>query len=185
MSYYADPHCHEFRQAVAEVYGVTEEEVFVGNGADEVLSFVLMSFFRRGMKIYFPDITYGFYRTYAKTYGLDMEEIPVKEDFSIDIEDYMDLDGDIIFANPNNPTGLTIPVADIERLVRRVETSVCQQPEEEVTTEKIGRMVMEGLKELDEVAYIRFASVYRQFKDVQSFMEELQLLLDSQKKPEA
>ena len=119
MSYYADPHCHEFRQAVAEVYGVTEEEVFVGNGADEVLSFVLMSFFRRGMKIYFPDITYGFYRTYAKTYGLDMEEIPVKEDFSIDIEDYMDLDGDIIFANPNNPTGLTIPVADIERLVRK------------------------------------------------------------------
>ena len=69
-------------------------------------------------------------------------------------------------------------------LVRRVETSVCQQPEEEVTTEQIGRMVMDGLKELDEVAYIRFASVYRQFKDVQSFMEELQLLLDSQKKPQ-
>lgn len=53
-----------------------------------------------------------------------------------------------------------------------------------MTTEQIGRMVMDGLKELDEVAYIRFASVYRQFKDVQSFMEELQLLLDSQKKPQ-
>lgn len=118
MSYYADPHCHEFRQAVADVYGLTEEDVFVGNGADEVLSFVLMSFFRRGMKIYFPDITYGFYRTYAKTYGLDMEEIPVKDDFSIDINDYMDLKGDIIFANPNNPTGLTIPVDEIERLVK-------------------------------------------------------------------
>ena len=60
-----------------------------------------------------------FYRTYAKTYGLDMEEIPVKDDFSIDIDDYMDLDGDIIFANPNNPTGLTIPVSDIEKLVKR------------------------------------------------------------------
>ncbi|MGN0370083.1 MAG: histidinol-phosphate transaminase [Butyrivibrio sp.] len=118
MSYYADPHCHQFRKAVAEVYNVTEDEVFVGNGADEVLSFVLMSFFRRGMKIYFPDITYGFYRTYAKTYGLSMEEIPVKDDFSIDIEDYMDLKGDIIFANPNNPTGLAVPVADIERLVK-------------------------------------------------------------------
>ena len=100
MSYYADPHCHEFRKAVAEVYGVTEAEVFVGNGADEVLSFVLMSFFRRGMKIYFPNITYGFCRTYAKTYGLDMEEIPVRDDFSIDIEDYMDLKGDIISVNP-------------------------------------------------------------------------------------
>lgn len=119
MSYYADPHCHEFRKAVAEVYGVSENEVFVGNGADEVLSFVLMSFFRRGMKIYFPDITYGFYRTYAKTYGLDMEEIPVKDDFSIAINDYMDLDGDIIFANPNNPTGLTVAVSDIEALVRK------------------------------------------------------------------
>ena len=77
-----------------------------------------------------------------------------------------------------------VPLEAIEKLVRRVETSVCQQPEEEVTTEQIGRMVMDGLKELDEVAYIRFASVYRQFKDVQSFMEELQLLLDSQKKPQ-
>ena len=77
-----------------------------------------------------------------------------------------------------------VPLEEIEKLVRRVETSVCQQPEEEVTTEQIGRMVMDGLKELDEVAYIRFASVYRQFKDVQSFMEELQLLLDSQKKPQ-
>ena len=78
-----------------------------------------------------------------------------------------------------------VPLEEIEKLVRRVEINVCQQPEEEVTTEQIGRMVMDGLKELDEVAYIRFASVYRQFKDVQSFMEELQLLLDSQKKPEA
>lgn len=118
MSYYADPHCHEFRQAVADVYHVNEDEVFVGNGADEVLSFCLMSFFRRGMKIYFPDITYGFYRTYAKTYGLDMVEIPVKDDLGIDIEDYMNVDGDIIFANPNNPTGLMVPVKDIERLVK-------------------------------------------------------------------
>ena len=116
MSYYADPHCHDFRRAVAEVYGVTEDEVFVGNGADEVLSFVLMSFFRRGMKIYFPDITYGFYRTYAKTYGLDMEEIPVKDDFSIDIDDYMDLDGDIIFANPNNPTGHSITLSEMKKI---------------------------------------------------------------------
>ncbi|MCR5546155.1 MAG: histidinol-phosphate transaminase [Lachnospiraceae bacterium] len=119
MGFYADPNCKEFRQAVADVYGVTEEEVFVGNGADEVLSFILMSFFRRGMKIYFPDITYGFYRTYAKTYGLDMEEIPVKEDYSVDLKDYMDLKGDIILANPNNPTGLSNTMEDIEALVAK------------------------------------------------------------------
>lgn len=78
------------------------------------------------------------------------------------------------------------PVAleEIEKLVSHVENTVYQQPEQEVTSEQIGLIVMEELKNLDEVAYIRFASVYRQFKDVQTFMEELQYLLDSQKKTE-
>ena len=67
----------------------------------------------------------------------------------------------------------------IEKLVQHVETSVCRKMEQEVTSEEIGLLIMEGLKSLDEVAYIRFASVYRQFKDVQSFMEELQQLLDA------
>ena len=77
-----------------------------------------------------------------------------------------------------------VPVSEIEKLVQHVETSVCRQMEQEITSEQIGLLIMEGLKSLDEVAYIRFASVYRQFKDVQSFMEELQQLLDAQKKPE-
>ena len=77
-----------------------------------------------------------------------------------------------------------VALSEIEKLVNRIETSVCSQPEQEVTSERIGELVMDGLKTLDEVAYIRFASVYRQFKDVQSFMAELQQLLDSQKKPE-
>ena len=68
--------------------------------------------------------------------------------------------------------------------MQHVETSVCRQPEQEVTSDQIGLLIMEGLKNLDEVAYIRFASVYRQFKDEQSFMQELQQLLDAQKKPE-
>ena len=77
-----------------------------------------------------------------------------------------------------------VPIDQIEKLVSHVETSVCQKMEQEVTSEEIGQLIMEGLKELDEVAYIRFASVYRQFKDVQSFMQELQQLLDTQNKPE-
>lgn len=77
-----------------------------------------------------------------------------------------------------------VPLGEIEKLVERVESSVCRQMEQEVTSEQIGLLIMDGLKELDEVAYIRFASVYRQFKDVQSFMMELQQLLDAQKKPE-
>ncbi|MGN0774824.1 MAG: transcriptional regulator NrdR [Candidatus Ventricola sp.] len=77
-----------------------------------------------------------------------------------------------------------VPIEEIEKLVNRVETSVCRKMEQEVTSEEIGQLIMEGLKDLDEVAYIRFASVYRQFKDVQSFMQELQQLLDSQNKSE-
>ena len=77
-----------------------------------------------------------------------------------------------------------VSLEEIEKLVGRVESSVCRQLEQEVTSEQIGLLIMDGLKELDEVAYIRFASVYRQFKDVQSFMQELQQLLDAQKKPE-
>ena len=78
-----------------------------------------------------------------------------------------------------------ITSAQIDDVVNRIEKKIRNGLDQEVSSETIGRMVMDGLKELDEVAYIRFASVYRQFKDVQSFMEELQLLLDSQKKPEA
>ena len=77
-----------------------------------------------------------------------------------------------------------VPIEQIEKLVNHVETTVCRQMEQEVTSEQIGLLIMEGLKSLDEVAYIRFASVYRQFKDVQSFMLELQQLLDTQNKPE-
>lgn len=77
-----------------------------------------------------------------------------------------------------------VSLEEIENLVGRVESSVCRQMEQEVTSDQIGLLIMDGLKELDEVAYIRFASVYRQFKDVQSFMMELQQLLDAQKKPE-
>ena len=77
-----------------------------------------------------------------------------------------------------------VPIEEIEKLVNHVETSVCRKMEQEVTSEEIGQLIMEGLKDLDEVAYIRFASVYRQFKDVQSFMQELQQLLDSQNKSE-
>ena len=77
-----------------------------------------------------------------------------------------------------------VDVTDLDRITTEIEQTIQNTLEREISTDKIGEMVMERLKPLDEVAYIRFASVYRQFKDVQSFMEELQLLLDSQKKPQ-
>lgn len=81
------PHCMELRRAIGGIFGFGPEQVFVGNGADEVLGFCMLSFFKSGMKICFPDITYDFYRTYAKTYRLDFKQFPLKEDFTVNVED--------------------------------------------------------------------------------------------------
>lgn len=118
------------------------------------------------------------FTTYEKIEMLPV--LVVKKDKRREAFDAAKVRSGIIKACEKRPVSLD----EIEKLVRHVETSVCRQPEQEVTSEKIGMMIMDGLKQLDEVAYIRFASVYRQFKDVQSFMEELQQLLDTQKKPE-
>ena len=104
----------------------------------------------------------------------------VKKDKRREAFDAAKVRGGIMKACEKRPVSLS----EIENLVAHIETSVCRQPEQEITSEKIGEMIMDGLKVLDEVAYIRFASVYRQFKDVQSFMVELQQLLDTQKKTE-
>lgn len=118
------------------------------------------------------------FTTYEKIEMLPV--LVVKKDKRREAFDAAKVRSGIIKACEKRPVSLE----DIERLVRSIETGVCQLPEQEVTTEQIGLLVMDELKRLDEVAYIRFASVYRQFKDVQSFMEELQELLDSQKKTE-
>lgn len=117
MGYYSDPHCRKLREAIAETYNVSYEQVFVGNGADEVLGFCFMSFFSNRMKMCFPDVTYDFYRTYAKTNRIDFKQIPLNDDFTINVEDYINTDRDIVIANPNNPTGLVLSVSDIERIV--------------------------------------------------------------------
>lgn len=119
MSHYSDPHCTELRKAIGETFGFGVDQVFVGNGADEVLGFCMLAFFKPGMKVCFPDITYDFYRTYAKTYRLDFEQFPINEDMTINVEDFVNTDRDVILANPNNPTGKSISVADIERIVAK------------------------------------------------------------------
>lgn len=119
MAHYSDPHCMELRKAIGEEYGFNADQVFVGNGADEVLGFCMMSFFKPGMKVCFPDITYDFYRTYATTYRLDFKQFPLNEDLSINVDDYVNTDRDVIIANPNNPTGKAISVSDIERIVAK------------------------------------------------------------------
>ena len=115
LELYPDPTCREIREKLAAVYGVTADQVVVTNGSDEVLSFAFMAFCDNGA--IFPDITYGFYRVFADLYRVPCEEIPLKADFTIDIEDYKGRKETVFIANPNAPTGIPLSVAEIEDIV--------------------------------------------------------------------
>ena len=118
LNLYPDPTGHALTQALASLYDVTPDQIFLGNGSDEILSFAFMAFCDQDRKVAFPSISYGFYPVYAQLYGLDALEIPLKDDFSIDPADYCDLRRNIVIANPNAPTGLALSVAQVEEIVR-------------------------------------------------------------------
>ncbi|MDR2097051.1 MAG: aminotransferase class I/II-fold pyridoxal phosphate-dependent enzyme [Spirochaetaceae bacterium] len=117
---YPDPACTAFREAVAEKYGVKPEQVFAGNGSDEVLAFAFGAFFEAAPPpVLFPDITYSFYPVYAKLWGIPFSEVPLRENFTIDTGAY-DGGGGAIFPNPNAPTGVALPVNAITGLAGRL-----------------------------------------------------------------
>ena len=117
LNLYPDPTCTALKAAIAEDLEVLPENVFLGNGSDEILSFSFMAFFA-GLPIMYPDISYGFYRVYADLYGCVKNEVPLKDDFSINACDYICKNENIVIANPNAPTGLLITFGDIEKIVR-------------------------------------------------------------------
>jgi histidinol-phosphate aminotransferase len=105
---YPDPACTELREAAARRYGVRPEQVFAGNGSDEVLAFACGAFFEGGPgagPVLFPDITYSFYPVYADLWNIPFHTIPLTEDFSVDTEDYRIPSGGLVLPNPNAPTG--------------------------------------------------------------------------------
>ena len=114
LQLYSDPESTVLRTALAEVYGVRPDQVIVTNGSDEVLNFAFMAFADR---LLFPDITYGFYPVFAQLNGIPYEEVPLKEDFSIDYKDYVNQSKTIVIANPNAPTGLSLSLDQIEEIV--------------------------------------------------------------------
>lgn len=113
---YSDPTGKNLKQKLATLYGVKPENVFLSNGSDEVLNFAFMAFGGEG--ILFPDISYGFYKVYGDLYGGNYAQIPLKEDFSIDYRDYCGKGKMIAIANPNAPTGLSLPVSEIEEILK-------------------------------------------------------------------
>lgn len=114
---YSDPTCAELTAEACRVLGVESNEVIFTNGSDEILNFAFMTFADEDHPAAFPDITYGFYAVFAALYHIAYEEIPLKADFSIDPGDYVGIGKNIFIANPNAPTGLTLPLCEIERIV--------------------------------------------------------------------
>lgn len=117
LELYSDPECRELVEAACEYYGVGKDEILFTNGSDEILNFAFMAFCDRQHPAVFPDITYGFYPVFADLNGVPYETIPLKEDFSLDVSDYVGMGKTTFIANPNAPTGLTISLAEIERIV--------------------------------------------------------------------
>ncbi len=116
LELYSDPECRDLISAAAEYFGVEPQQIVFTNGSDEVLNFAFMAFGEKG--VVFPDITYGFYSVFANLYGIDYKEIPLKEDFSVDVNDYINVGKTIFLANPNAPTGIALPLLDIEEIVK-------------------------------------------------------------------
>lgn len=112
---YPDPECGSLTKKLADYYGFDEENIFIGNGSDEVLNFAFMAFCQNGVA--FADITYGFYKVFADLHGIETQIIPLKDDFSISADDYKSLGKAAFIANPNAPTGMALSLSDIEKIV--------------------------------------------------------------------
>jgi histidinol-phosphate aminotransferase len=114
---YPDPEATELREALAAHHGLTPEQVFVGNGSDEVLAHAFVALLRHPKPLLFPDVSYSFYPVWAQLFGLTSETVPLDGGLRIRIEDYRREAGSIVIANPNAPTGIALPRAEIARLL--------------------------------------------------------------------
>lgn len=120
---YPDPDSSQLKQAIADYYSakgmpVTREQVFVGNGSDEVLAHLFLGFFKQDKPLLFPDITYSFYKVYCGLYQIDYQAVALDDELAIAVDDYLKPNGGIIFPNPNAPTGRLLPLSEIERLLQ-------------------------------------------------------------------
>ncbi len=125
LKLYPDPDVSELRKVIAKYFSqkiderITKEQIFVGNGSDEVLALIFMTFFNKGDKVYYPDITYSFYPVYADLFDLKEIKIPLNKNFEIEIDKYFGVDGHIIITNPNAPTSIALKLEEIEEIVKK------------------------------------------------------------------
>ena len=121
---YPDPNSDKLKAAIASYYGLQANQVFVGNGSDEILAHVFQALLKHDKPLLFPDITYSFYPVYCGLYQIQYKTVALNHQFEIDVEDYLQPNGGIILPNPNAPTGIPLPLAKIEQLLQRNPESV-------------------------------------------------------------
>jgi histidinol-phosphate aminotransferase len=115
---YPDPEATELREAIAAHHGVKLEQVFVGNGSDEVLAHAFVALLKQSKPLLFPDVTYSFYPVWAQLFGITCETVPLDGEMRVHVEDYRRDAGSIVIANPNAPTGIALPRAQIAKLLQ-------------------------------------------------------------------
>lgn len=118
LNLYPDPTCSALNEQMAKALGVSPDMVLLTNGSDEILNFAFMAFCDKDCGAVFPDITYGFYSVFADLNGVPYTEIPLREDFTIDINDYIGQNKTIFMANPNAPTGIPLSLSQIEEILK-------------------------------------------------------------------
>ena len=121
---YPDPEAAELVEAIAEAYGVSKGQVFVGVGSDDVLAMLFLTFFNSDKPVLFPDITYSFYDVWCGLFRIPFETKPLDDNFHLRVEDYLSANGGVVIANPNAPTGSFLPLSEIERIVSANADSV-------------------------------------------------------------
>lgn len=117
LNLYPSPTVDELREDIASYYKLSKENVFIGNGSDEVLAFSFMAFFEAGKRIRFPEISYSFYPVYAKLFDIPYDTIKLGEDFTINPEDYFYSEGGVIFPNPNAPTSIFLELDAVRQIL--------------------------------------------------------------------
>jgi len=121
---YPDPNADVLKKTIADYFGKQPNQVFVGNGSDEVLAHCFQALLKQDKPLLYPDITYSFYPVYCGLYEIDYQTVALDDEFGIQLADYPAENGGIIFPNPNAPTGRAVPLADIEALLQRNQESV-------------------------------------------------------------
>ncbi len=123
-SLYSDSENTMLVETIADYHRVNKDQVIVTNGSDEVLYFIFLGFFTGEKPLIFPNITYGFYKVYADFCAVEYREVPLKDDYTINIDDYTKGNANVIIANPNAPTGICLGLSAIEKIIKANQDSL-------------------------------------------------------------